>query len=615
MAKGRERMARVEWSALSGDEVEAVLSNLLYHEHPQAVRVRPAQGDYGIDVLVPNESTDLVRDVYQIKKFALNLTGSQKTQIEKSFKRVLVALVRENVAVGDWYLAMPLDPTLDNLEWFEAMPNEVIGDLFADEKVALTDPEKHQISTWRKVPGRKIQWKGLIFCEALASRHWSVIDYYLRGGEQRIRSAVSEVAKLLQMHMQLPEGGQEDSTSILTPAELRDHLLRLQGVLDGDPHFRYGVSTDPHVPALVEEPNLVAATQEMAGDGSCLTFRIYQRFSEALNERPVPINLKFEFEDGSSSQQNFKDWLKYGKPVTVPVIVDADLPGGLGGKALSGTTRISPAAGGKQFERRDRIVAPDGSVLAEVLLSLSSATGLEGTGAWIQGLDQSGVLRIEGTFDATGQSCNISFSLDDLAGKDPTLVLPAVAFGASLKHPNTYEVSGKYGPFHTFHQIQGEEGLLPDVVLRYVNALAVIQTRTPTALQIPDLTTLSSSEAREAIRAASLVEGRTLVHKWTDLVVSEPGSDIAFEDDGHYEVAIIEPLTVKVGLQQVTIGATELKMLSAKITIDADGSLRARPRLNDTVHEAFAPNEPVPELDRKPVRSRPTPPETGPGFG
>lgn len=608
-------MARVEWSALSGDEVEAVVSNLLYHEHPRAVRVRPAQGDYGIDVLVPNESMDTVRDVYQIKKFALNLTGSQKSQIEKSFRRVLVGLVRENVSLGDWYLALPLDPTLDNLEWFEDMPDDVISDIFSDEKVALTEPEKKRISTWRNEPGRRIEWKGLIFCEALASRHWSVIDYYLHGGAQRIRSAVDEVAKLLQNHMQWSDTGREASTSILTPAETREHLLRLQSVLDGDPHFSYGVSIDPHVPALLEEANLVAATQEVARDGSCLTFRIYQRFSEALNERPVPIKLKFEFEDGSSAQQDFKEWIKYGKPVTVPVMIDADLPGGLGGSALSGTTRISPAGGGKKFERRDRIVTPDGLVQAEVLFSLSSTTGLDGTGVWIHGTDLSGVLSVEGTFDTTGESCNISFSMKNLAGHDPTLALPAIEFGANLVRPNTYEISGKYGPFHTFHEIQEEEGLVPEFVLRYVKALAMIQTRTPLQIQIPDLTTLQMSEAAAAIRAGSLIEGRTLVHRWTDLVVSEPGSDASFENDGHYELAVIQPLTVHVGHQQITLGATELKMLSAKISLDVDGTLHARPHVNNTVHETFAPEEPVPEFDRNPVRSRPTPPHADAASG
>jgi len=36
-------MARIEWSALEGGEVETVVSILLYNEYPQATRIRPSQ--------------------------------------------------------------------------------------------------------------------------------------------------------------------------------------------------------------------------------------------------------------------------------------------------------------------------------------------------------------------------------------------------------------------------------------------------------------------------------------------------------------------------------------------------------------------------------------------
>src|SRR6266545_2919480 len=102
-------MACVEWSALSGDDVEAVLSNLLYNAHGRALRIRPSHGDYGIDVLVPTDADPETWDVYQIKKFAQNLTSNQKIQIETSFRRALVGLVRRGVPLNDWYLVTPLD--------------------------------------------------------------------------------------------------------------------------------------------------------------------------------------------------------------------------------------------------------------------------------------------------------------------------------------------------------------------------------------------------------------------------------------------------------------------------------------------------------------------------
>jgi hypothetical protein len=74
--------------------------------------------------------------------------------------------------------------------------------------------------------------------------------------------------------------------ALATPAELYGHLVKLQTVLDTDPHYRYGISLDPTRPEIVGEPDLVAATQVTQADGQTVTVRVYQRFAEALNERP-----------------------------------------------------------------------------------------------------------------------------------------------------------------------------------------------------------------------------------------------------------------------------------------------------------------------------------------
>jgi hypothetical protein len=51
-------MARVEWPVLEGDQVETLLSNLIYNMDGRSTRVRPSQGgDYGIDVIRPARHT------------------------------------------------------------------------------------------------------------------------------------------------------------------------------------------------------------------------------------------------------------------------------------------------------------------------------------------------------------------------------------------------------------------------------------------------------------------------------------------------------------------------------------------------------------------------------
>ncbi len=67
-------MARVEWTRHSGDDVEAVLAMLVCSQFPNAVRVRPSQGDGGIDVFVPGPAGwDNERAVYQVKRLLLRV--------------------------------------------------------------------------------------------------------------------------------------------------------------------------------------------------------------------------------------------------------------------------------------------------------------------------------------------------------------------------------------------------------------------------------------------------------------------------------------------------------------------------------------------------------------
>jgi hypothetical protein len=152
------RVAPVEWSVISGEQAEAVLANLLYSENRDAVWVRPSQGDVGIDVLVPINPSEEPFDVHQIKKLAENLGDSEKRQIKSSFRRFLVGVGRHQIPARDWYLMMPIDPTIDNyLMWFNEMPDAVIKEMFTDTKLDLTDEEKHRITAWRQAEGRKIE--------------------------------------------------------------------------------------------------------------------------------------------------------------------------------------------------------------------------------------------------------------------------------------------------------------------------------------------------------------------------------------------------------------------------------------------------------------------------
>jgi len=169
---------RVEWPVLEGGQTESVLATCIYIDHPRSNRIRPSQGDWGIDVLEPVASGDDQFDVWQIKRFATNLGNSEKRQIESSFRRVLLALVRRGIVLRHWHFVLPLDPTIENrMDWFTKMPGRVLGKMKADVKLALAGSEVRAIQSWLDDASTEIKWEGLDFCESGACQVVCVSGY------------------------------------------------------------------------------------------------------------------------------------------------------------------------------------------------------------------------------------------------------------------------------------------------------------------------------------------------------------------------------------------------------------------------------------------------------
>lgn len=601
----------MEWAALSGDEVEAVLSNLLYNEFERALRVRPSQGDFGIDVIVPTPENRW--DVYQIKKFSQNLTSNQKGQVEDSFRRVILALVRRNVPLNNWYLVMPLDPTLDNLlDWFQALPQNEITAMATDPEIGLTEQEKLDIHAWLATPGRIIDWKGLDFCQKLTGDYPYVVDYYLHGGRERLREAVADLAKLLSRDATLPETELQSTpgsgeAALLQPAEIRDHLIRLDRVLDTDPHFRYGHSIEPNRPDLRPEPGLLAATQESLAGGRWLTFKIYQRSAQSLDERPIPIELEFDFEDAPADRESFDLWRKYGKPFEGTARFKVDFPGGLHGEATAGHVRLTPADGeGNRHVNRMRIVGPDGTVTPALRFSMTTTTGIEGTGLWAQGEDETNTVTVETLIDTSDMSGKINFAVRPLAGLLAERCLPAVTFSSHLVAPNVIEVAAEFGDFAKFTDIATAEPLVAPAVVRLVQSLATIQRRASVPILIPDVSEMEDAELAGIKRAASLVDGHTVVGTWTQMTVERlPGVDL--DPNGHYQVAVTKPLTVHINGAVIMLGGVRHEAQSARVTAINATEVQVVPHLNDTVRALYVADAPSCADGKYPVAIRQVP--------
>jgi hypothetical protein len=60
------------------------------------------------------------------------------------------------------------------------------------------------------------------------------------------------------------------------------------------------------------EPFLVAAAQRTT-DVACVTFRIYAKFAEAEQERPVPITMRLQFPADASEAEAIRRFNDFGR--------------------------------------------------------------------------------------------------------------------------------------------------------------------------------------------------------------------------------------------------------------------------------------------------------------
>lgn len=615
-------MSRVPWPVLSGPEVETLLSNLIYNWNGKSLRIRPSKGDYGIDVIVPAVAPTLW-DVYQIKKFAQNLSANQKSQIEKSFGRALIGMLRKDVPLADWYLVLPLDPTLENFqEWFAEMPPKAIEALKADTDLALTDDELARIEEWRSARGRIITWKGLDFCERLAADHPYVLDYYLEGGNQRIRDVVADLASIIKRDDQLRgaqsqnvQGEQQEAASqgsaLLQPAEVEDHLARLGAVLNTDPHFLYGWGVQPIRPELQPEPGLIAATQQLVAGDQWLTFKIFERSAQSLDERPIPMELKFEFEEDSPEHQAFKDWVKYGKPAEAPATLDANLPGGLSRGPMSGKATLPPQnESTAPYRLRFGIAGPEETLLAERGFTMRSTRGVDNVSGWIHGTDDSNTIDIDMLIDAQTRGGTINFKVAPVAGGVAARIVDALEFASHVVSPNMLQVAGEFGPYNDFSPLPSDEPLVEPAVARIVRALATIQTRVSEPVIVPEFQGNEYAVWQDIRRAASLVEGNTVVRKWTDYTFRK-NDGVEMPVGSHWQMILGELLRLRSITGEAALGLVEQHVGS--VTIDAvDGNqVRCVPHLDDTVHMVMVPRLPADTPNEFIVRCRPLPDDVG----
>lgn len=516
----------VEWTRLSGDQVEELVGTLLCRKYPAAVRIRPSTGDGGIDLLVPGP--DSSAEVYQVKKFASNLTTSQKSQIKESLQRLEQHRINHSNMVTAWHLTLPLDPTNENLQWLA----EITSDL-----------------------PYSCDWRGLSFIDGLAAEFPDVVDYYVGNGRQRLETVVGQLISAMGMKP-------NDGDGLVSPSQLSDYLQSLAPVVDTDPHFRYEVSLGPMKPYVIPEPGMILAMIRSvdARNDNAVTVRVFPRFAAAPDFRPIPIKFVIRAEPNSELQHELAAFTKYGTSVSVPIgaaDIKMDLPGGLGGDISNAELHIM-AAQSSVPSRVLRMVAvdPNADVVGSVLIDIQPPTfGIDGTGASLTGTERGGNFRIQMLIDLSSQTLTMSISGINVEGHAPPDVVTALNFLNALHPPNRLTIAAQHGPMIIKSVSLPDDFGLPDgdflqMLARTAASLATIQEHTTAQLAMPG--TIMAADAANWRAAELLLLGEEVSLNTTGVrACLRPGRSAP---EGKFAIASCSEFAVTVGPTEVPIG-------------------------------------------------------------
>jgi hypothetical protein len=263
-------------------------------------------------------------------------------------------------------------------------------------------------------------------------------------------------------------------------------------------------------------------------------------------------------------------------------------------------------SGEQSYQARMRIRRPDGTVGRALQFNMT-AKYEDGIVSEL-GTDDTGFLTFTTEINTKTRLGSYGFSRPRIVGERVDVALPSVEFLNDLHQPNVLQASWESGPFIDYREIPSQAAGFPDSVVEYLRSLSMIQARVQEPILIPDLTTVTAGDVLDVNDAATLLAGESLRSSWARFSwkTGRPRAKQTQTDDGeidlrdHYQLQIVEPLTVKVGEDALTLGTVRTLLLSVRFEA-GDTELRAFPFLNNTMERSFDPDTPPPDFSNRPV--------------
>lgn len=462
-------LERISWidPSLSGGLFEMIVGCLLGIEQPKSVRVRPDQGDGGVDIFAPVGSEAI--DVYQVKHYPGRLHWAK---IQRSLDRLAdgIWLGRK---IRTWHLTVPKQPTPTNITRLDE-----IGANFPFD----------------------ICWFGEDKLVALAARHPEVGAYYLGDGRARLARLVEDWQSCF---ARLRDGESPRIEDVQTRlSEIASALGR------NDPHIEYGFEVHPvnHATEPIPRPGVISVSSCAFGE-HIITAYAYPRYRGA--DEDARDRLAFGFALTSEAGSRVAHMLAVGgQPVELspPDILDYRLPA-VGHQAptrASFWALLTPFVDTTPAALRLILTTANGEQTVVRITRTSLSPGTEGaTSLWASP---------HGCFELTiiswrderrlqmslRRATDLDSSVGDVAG-DINLM-------RALQPGTSIAIAADRGPLNAKSEaVVLSESLVDPLVVAMLDALRVIQDHTTTLVTIPDKLTVD--EVTDLVETAALLEG------------------------------------------------------------------------------------------------------------
>jgi hypothetical protein len=426
-------VARLQWEedrvrSSFEDIVSTALSLRYAKDYGEFQRLDGSGGDGGRDVQFRTAS---LLDLFEMKSFTGRLGTAQgrRAQVERSLERAA------GLQPDSWTLVLPIDPTPEELQWFNSLRAKV------------------------EFP---ISWFGKTELDAMMAEFPVVPRYFVEGKHEEVVELLKEIAQ-----ERAPIGSIEEATERL--AVLASRLDELS------PHYRL----------------------DFERHGDATTIIVMPRYPGAEDDRPIVISGKFEFPEtdvGQDVARRVGEFFAYGGEVEVPseyaTGLRVDAPGGLapnfgqGGRLV---LKSHPVDHGLPITGRIAIVREDDSLGPSMPVRLTKRVVGE-RGATLEGSDFTGAITIRLRADSVDHTANLNLSFEAPTNVLPGVLLQLYRFLGELAPPCRLGVSlaglSVGDPMNVPPEMTAARP--PEGLVRILEDLEFIQSVTATPFEVPD---------------------------------------------------------------------------------------------------------------------------------